>query len=42
MEQTIYAILLVGLVLGLVVFEIGLRLRIFKFLFKLFRKKWRL
>lgn len=38
MQETICAILAIILFGGLIIWEISLRLRIFKFLFKLFRK----
>ncbi|HSE19160.1 MAG TPA: hypothetical protein VLB46_19015 [Pyrinomonadaceae bacterium] len=38
-SQTVYSILLVGLLLGLVLWELGLRFRIIKFLIKLIRRR---
>jgi hypothetical protein len=37
--ETVFAILLVGLFLGLLLWEISLRIRIVKFLIKLFRRR---
>ena len=37
--ETAFAILLVGLFLGLLLWEISLRIRIVKFLIKLFRRR---
>ena len=37
--QTVFAILLVGLVLGIGLWELSVRIRIVKFLVKLFRRR---
>ena len=38
-SQTVFTILLVGLVLGIGLWELTVRLRILKFLIKLFRRR---
>jgi len=38
-SQTVFTILLVGLILGIALWELTVRLRILKFLIKLFRRR---
>jgi len=38
--ETFYVVLLLGIVLGVVLFELSLRVRIVKLLIKIFRRRW--